>query len=41
MALEVLTFDQSPFDLAPFVNDQKAVILEKVRPLPANSSSRT
>ncbi len=28
-ALEVLTFDQSPFDLAPFVNDRKAVILEE------------
>jgi lipopolysaccharide export system permease protein len=28
-ALEVLTFDQSPFDLAPFTNDQKAVILEE------------
>lgn len=28
-ALEVLTFDQSPFDLAPFVTDRKAVILEE------------
>ncbi len=28
-ALEVLTFDQSPFDLAPFVNNQKAVVLEE------------
>jgi lipopolysaccharide export system permease protein len=28
-ALEILTFTQSPFDLAPFVNDQKAVILEE------------
>jgi lipopolysaccharide export system permease protein len=28
-ALEILTFTQSPFDLAPFINDQKAVILEE------------
>jgi lipopolysaccharide export system permease protein len=28
-ALEILKFDQSPFDLAPFANDQKAVILEE------------
>lgn len=28
-ALEMLAFTQSPFDLAPFINDQKAVILEE------------
>ena len=28
-ALEMLAFTQSPFDLAPFVNDQKAVVLEE------------
>jgi lipopolysaccharide export system permease protein len=28
-ALEMLTFTQSPFDLAPFINSQRAVILEE------------
>ncbi len=28
-ALELATFTQSPFDLGPFINDQKAVILEE------------
>lgn len=28
-ALEMLAFTQSPFDLAPFINDQKAVVLEE------------
>ncbi len=28
-ALETTTFTQAPFDLAPFINDQKAVVLEE------------
>jgi lipopolysaccharide export system permease protein len=28
-SLQIITFDQSPFDLAPFINDQKAVIMEE------------
>ncbi len=28
-ALEMTTFTQAPFDLAPFINDQKAIVLEE------------